>query len=181
MSDKTSDVGEKGVEEIEALQSQVLDDQGVAEDLRYRQQSLIRYELVTNQEQAGQYIRDLQAQEINDIQDNREKALHLYGFYKYMEEKKEADAYIDNFIKVFQLAIFYDDNYVYRYYLAKEYFARGERERAKTQIEDCVAKVKSREVSLYGSLAKEVNPQVLRNEINELLIRLSLPTLDVEG
>jgi hypothetical protein len=163
---------------LQAMETDILEDQKLGENLGYQQQSLIRYSAVTNEQQANQYIRDLGLDDMPSIQDPREKALNLYGFYSFLEMQKEAERFVDNFIKCFQLAIFYDDNFVYRYLLAKFFFARGDREPAIQQINDCVAKIKNKETTLYASLAKEVNVKVMKNEINALLIKLNLPTLE---
>lgn len=163
---------------VEQLQAETLQDPELAVDLRLQQQSLIRYQAVANQQQADQYIQDLELTGLRNIADNREKALHLFGFYDFLHQQKESELYVDNLIKVFQLAIFYDDNYVYRYYLAWHYFLRGDRESASSHIQDAVNKIKNKQVSLYASLAQMINVQVMKNQINDLLIKLSLPTLD---
>ena len=161
-----------------SLQEAVVENPTVAEDLRYHQQSLVRYQMVVNQQQAEQYIQDLELFGLNNIADNREKALHLFGFYEFLHQQKESELFVDNLLKTFQLAVFYDDNYVYRYYLAWYYFLRGDRESAHAHIQDVVNKIKNKQVTLYSSLAQAINVQVLRNQINDLLIKLALPTLD---
>lgn len=161
-----------------SLQEAVVENPTVAEDLRYQQQSLVRYQMVVNQQQAEQYIQDLELFGLNNIADNREKALHLFGFYEFLHQQKESELFVDNLLKTFQLAVFYDDNYVYRYYLAWYYFLRGDRESAHAHIQDAVNKIKNKQVTLYSSLAQAINVQVLKNQINDLLIKLALPTLD---
>lgn len=161
-----------------SLQEAVVENPTVAEDLRYHQQSLVRYQMVVNQQQAEQYIQDLELFGLNNIADNREKALHLFGFYEFLHQQKESELFVDNLLKTFQLAVFYDDNYVYRYYLAWYYFLRGDRESAHAHIQDVVNKIKNKQVTLYSSLAQAINVQVLKNQINDLLIKLALPTLD---
>lgn len=161
-----------------SLQEAVVENPTVAEDLRYQQQSLVRYQMVVNQQQAEQYIQDLELFGLNNIADNREKALHLFGFYEFLHQQKESELFVDNLLKTFQLAVFYDDNYVYRYYLAWYYFLRGDRESAHAHIQDVVNKIKNKQVTLYSSLAQAINVQVLKNQINDLLIKLALPTLD---
>jgi hypothetical protein len=166
---------------MRAMQEDILENPELGSDLNYEQQSLIRYEAITNQEQADQYIRDLGLDDLPEIQDPREKALNLYGFYNFLEIQKDTDSFTDNLIKTFQLAIFFDDNFVYRYLLARLWFIRGDRERAAEQINDCVEKIKSKQTTLYASLAKEINVQVMKNEINALLIKLNLPALTDEA
>lgn len=163
---------------VEQLQAETLQNPDLATDLRLQQQSLIRYQTVANQQQADQYIQDLELTGLRNIADNREKALHLFGFYDFLHQQKESELYVDNLIKTFQLAIFYDDNYVYRYYLAWHYFLRGDRESASSHIQDAVNKIKNKQVTLYASLAQMINVQVMKNQVNDLLIKLSLPTLD---
>ena len=163
---------------VEQLQTETLENPDLAVDLRLQQQSLVRYQAVVNQQQADQYIQDLELSGLRNIADNREKALHLFGFYDFLHQQKESELFVDNLIKVFQLTIFYDDNYVYRYYLAWHYFLKGDRESASLHIQDTVNKIKNKQVSLYASLAQMINVQVMKNQINDLLIKLALPTLD---
>jgi hypothetical protein len=175
--DQTPNENER-IQNAQILQDQVLNESELTEDLQFAQQSIIRYPFVTTQAQADQYAQDLGLDDIKEVLDNHEKALHFYGFFDYMDQQKQAYDYVDNFIKVFQLAIFYDDNYLYRYHLAHLFFLKGDRELAITHAQDAVTKIQAKQISLYHSLAKEINVQVVKNALNDLLIKLNLTPLD---
>jgi hypothetical protein len=166
------------IQNAQVLQDQVLNETELAEELQFAQQSIIRYPLVTNQAQADQYAQDLGIEDMKEVLDNREKALGLYKFFDYADQQKQVYDYLDNFIKIFQLAIFYDDNYLYRYHLAHLFFLKGDRESATTHAQDAYSKIQAKQISLYHPLARDINIQVIKNSLNDLLIKLTLPTLD---
>lgn len=133
----------------------------------------IRYPVVSSEEEAAQYIKDLGLNDLKDIADDQAKAYHLYGFYDFLTQKKEAQDYPDQFAKLFQLAIFYDDNYIYRYFLARVLVEININDLALANLREALLQLQSKKTVLYPELNKDINLKQIQNDIVSLTKKLA--------
>lgn len=163
------------IEQINTFQTNSFNAQAAADYILATNQSRIRFEQVTTDQQAAIYIQDLGLADLKDIKNPQEKAYHLFGFYDYLTQQKQAAGYEENLIKLFQLAIFYDDNYVYRYYLALFEQQLGFNEDAIQNLNSALLKIKNNQTRLYQSLANDIQPTLIQSQIAQLARQLLPP------
>ncbi len=155
-------------EKINALQQETFSVQFILDDIMASNQNNIRFSSLTSPQQAALYVEDLGLTDLKDISDPQAKAFHLYGFYDYLSQQHQIDDYDNNLLKLFQLAVFYDDNYVYRYLLAQAFHKIGMDQEALNHINNALLKIKNNNVRLYPELEKSLKPALVQSQIARL-------------
>lgn len=176
MSDNLIDLKNKqiNIDAINIFQNQIFDLDEILNEISFLNQENIRYQQITNDDQANNYIQDLNLTDLNDIKDPQAKAYHLYGFFDYLNKSHQLEGYTKNLIKLFQLAIYYDDNYVYRYYLAFFYQQLGFKKEAIQNLKISLEQLKNKDKKIFQELLQQPELSLIKEKILHLTKEISL-------
>ncbi len=172
ISNLPSVFNQKRAEKIVYLQNQVFSKLEQKEPTKFVNEEVASVAVINNQQVAEKYISDLGLLDLHKIADNQEKAWHLYGFYDFLRRQKIDQNHLHNLVKSFQLAVYYDDNYVYRYYLSLFYTLIGEYESAVFHLKNCLVKIKNQQTNLYPKLEEKISLYEMKKAVNDLFNQL---------